>query len=334
MLYNLLSIKLNDKFIVLLASVVAFVATFLLLAKPFEFLPRDGGKYVIDKDGKRVEVNKGSSGKVTGVGLVMVIIFLLASALFFVPLSALKTPAGAEFYIYLGLMAVMMITGFLDDASKSPWGELVKGILDLIIAVAAAVVFVKHNPTDVVLFKLHFHIPVVLYVILAVALIWGSVNVTNCTDGVDGLCGTVSVIELFAFSLIFGDVLKIYSAIGMVMAFVLVAYLTYNWNPSTVLMGDAGSRTIGFLLALLAMKSMHPFAFVLLSFVFLFDGGLGLLKLALLRTVKINLFKNIRFPFHDHLRKNLKWSIPKIVIFFAVMEIIFVVITGVIVNVH
>ena len=99
-------------------------------------------------------------------------------------------------------------------------------------------------------------------------------------------------------------------------------------------MGDAGSRTIGFLLALLAMKSMHPFAFVLLSFVFLFDGGLGLLKLALLRTVKINLFKNIRFPFHDHLRKNLKWSIPKIVIFFAVMEIIFVVITGVIVNVH
>ncbi len=334
MLYNLLSIKLNDKFIVLLASVVAFVATFLLLAKPFEFLPRDGGKYVIDKDGKRVEVNKGSSGKVTGVGLVMVIIFLLAAALFFVPLSALKTPAGAEFYIYLGLMAVMMITGFLDDASKSPWGELVKGILDLVIAVAAAVVFVKHNPTDVVLLKLHFHIPVVLYVILAVALIWGSVNVTNCTDGVDGLCGTVSVIELFAFSLIFGDVLKIYSAMGMVMAFVLVAYLTYNWNPSTVLMGDAGSRTIGFLLALLAMKSMHPFAFILLSFVFLFDGGLGLLKLALLRTVKISLFKNIRFPFHDHLRKNLKWSIPKIVIFFAVMEIIFVVITGVIVNVH
>ena len=334
MLYNLLSIKLNDKFIVLLASVVAFVATFLLLAKPFGFLPRDGGKYVIDKDGKRVEVNKGSSGKVTGAGLVMVIIFLLASALFFVPLSALKTPAGAEFYIYLGLMAVMMITGFLDDASKSPWGELVKGILDLIIAVAAAVVFVKHNSTDVVLFKLHFHIPVVLYVILAVALIWGSVNVTNCTDGVDGLCGTVSVIELFAFSLIFGDVLKIYSAMGMVMAFVLVAYLTYNWNPSTVLMGDAGSRTIGFLLALLAMKSMHPFAFILLSFVFLFDGGLGLLKLALLRTVKLNLFKNIRFPFHDHLRKNMKWSIPKIVIFFAVMEIIFVVITGAIVNVH
>lgn len=334
MLYNLLSVKINDKFIVLIASVVAFVATFLLLAKPFGFLPRDGGKYVIDKDGKRVEVNKGSSGKVTGVGLVMVIIFLLSSALFFVPLSALKTPAGIEFYIYLGLMAVMMITGFLDDASKSPWGELVKGILDLVIAIAAALTFVKHNATDVVLFKLHFHIPVVLYVILAVALIWGSVNVTNCTDGVDGLCGTVSVIELFAFSLIFGDVLKIYSAIGMVMAFVLVAYLTYNWNPSTVLMGDAGSRTIGFLLALLAMKSMHPFAFVLLSFVFLFDGGLGLLKLALLRTVKINLFKNIRFPFHDHLRKNLKWSIPKIVIFFAVMEIIFVVITGVIVNVH
>ena len=67
MLYSILSDKLGENKIVVLAAVAAFILTFILLAKPFGFLPRDGGKFVIDKDGNRVEVNKGSSGKVTGV---------------------------------------------------------------------------------------------------------------------------------------------------------------------------------------------------------------------------------------------------------------------------
>jgi phospho-N-acetylmuramoyl-pentapeptide-transferase len=223
--------------------------------------------------------------------------------------------------------------GFLDDASKNPWGELVKGLLDLALVTIAAISFVVHNSTDVTFFGMKFHIPMVLYVILAIALIWGSVNVTNCSDGVDGLCGTVTVIEIIAYSLIFGKVLGIYAAMSIVLAFVLVGYLSFNWNPSTVLMGDAGSRPIGFILALLAMKSGHPFVFILLSFVFLFDGGLGLLKLALLRTVKISLFKNILLPFHDHLRKRVGWKIPKIVIFFSLAEIVFAIITAIIMKI-
>ena len=229
----------------------------------------------------------------------------------------------------------MMITGFLDDSAKAPWGELVKGLLDFVLALAAALVFVKFNDTNVSFFKWNFNIPVWLYVILAIALIWGSINVTNCSDGVDGLCGTVTVIELFAFSVIFGkdSYMTSYTALGTVMAFVLVGYLAYNWNPSTVLMGDAGSRTIGFFLALLAMKSGHPFAFLLLSLVFIIDGGLGLVKLTLLRTIHADPFKNIRLPLHDHMRKNKNWSIPKIVIFFALCQIVMSVITGVIIHV-
>ena len=333
MFYNLLHPVMSSRFIILIAAAVAFFLTLILLARPFGFLPRDGGKFVTDKDGNKIEINKNSNGKVTGVGLIMVIVFLVVSSLFFMPFNQIKRSIGAEFYAYVILMFVMMVTGYLDDAAKNPWGELVKGILDLIIAVAGAVVFVLNNPTNVHFFRLKFHIPVVLYVILAVALIWGSVNVTNCSDGVDGLCGTVSVIEMIAYACIFSRIMGVYAALAIVFSFVLAAYLNYNWNPSKVLMGDAGSRTIGFMLALLAMKSRHPFIFIPMSFVFLFDGGLGLLKLAVLRVFKVNLFKDIRFPFHDHLKKNLKWSIPKIVIFFSIMEVVFAVITGVIVHV-
>ncbi len=324
MLYNLLSSKLSDNVILVIASTIGFVLTYMLLMKPAEFLPRDGGKYVIDAEGRRVAVNEASNGKVTGVGFLFVLVFL-GIVLLFIPISK-------EMIIYVILSAFMMLTGFLDDASRSPWGELIKGILDLILAFLAAISFIIFNGSDVSFLGLNFHIPVVLYAILAVALIWGSINVTNCSDGVDGLCGTVSVIELIGISVIFRNSLGKYSGFGMILSFILVAYLAYNWFPSTALMGDAGSRTIGFIIALLCMKTGHPFGFILFSMVFLFDGGLGLLKLAIMRVTKKPFLEKIRFPFHDELRKNRGWKIPAIVVFFAICELIFVIIEGVIIK--
>ncbi len=316
MLYNLLSSKLTDNVILVIASAIGFALTYLLLMKPAGFLPRDGGKYVINADGERVAVNESSSGKVTGVGFVFVLVFL-GVAFLFIPLSK-------EIVIYEVLMALMMITGYLDDSARSPWGELIKGILDLVLALMASITFLIFNTSDISIMGHVFHIPVVVYAILAVALIWGSINVTNCSDGVDGLCGTVSVIEFVGIAFIFRNVLGKYAGLGLIMAFILIAYLAYNWFPSTALMGDAGSRTIGFLIAILCMKTYHPFGFVFLSMVFLFDGGLGLLKLAIMRVTKRPFLEKIRFPFHDELRKNRGWKIPKIVLFFAVFEIVFV----------
>ena len=151
-------------------------------------------------------------------------------------------------------------------------------------------------------------------------------------DGVDGLCGSVSAIEFVGYAYIFKR--TYFSAAGLVFAFILVAYLAYNWNPSKVLMGDAGSRTIGFWMAILAMMSGHPFSFLLMSLVFIFDGGLGLLRLVLLRLTKskVTFLKNVRFPFHDQLRKNMGWKVPYIALFFAGLEIVFVVIMTLIIK--
>ena len=81
------------------------------------------------------------------------------------------------------------------------------------------------------------------------------------------------------------------------------------------------------------MKSQHPYSFLLLSFVFLFDGGLGLLKLVVMRVTKKSFLGKIRFPFHDELRKNRGWNIPKIVVFFSICEIVFAAVTAVIIKV-
>ena len=333
MLYGILSDKLGENKIIVLTAVAAFILTFILLARPIGFLPRDGGKFVTDKDGNKVEVNKGSSGKVTGVGLLMVIVWLLLIFLLFPVNFTMEGHAeSGGFAFFLCLSFLMMMMGYLDDVARAPWGELIKGMLDLVLAVTASVTFVLFNSTDVVFFGNEIHIPKVLYVVLATALIWASINVTNCSDGVDGLCGSVSAIEFVGYAYIFKR--TYFSAAGLVFAFILVAYLAYNWNPSKVLMGDAGSRTIGFWMAILAMMSGHPFSFLLMSLVFIFDGGLGLLRLVLLRLTKskVTFLKNVRFPFHDQLRKNMGWKVPYIALFFAGLEIVFVVIMTLIIK--
>ena len=315
MLYNWIRDTFSQDAGLWIGTLGGFLMTFFLLMRPFRFLPKDGGKRVKTPDGKTVVINEKSNGKTTGTGIVFVTVFLLMSILFL--------PFSMEMVFNILLMALMMITGYLDDASTTPWGELLKGLLDLVIAIAAVVVFLCYNSSDVIIFGTPFHFPPVLYGILGVAMIWGSVNVTNCSDGVDGLCGSVSVVSMIGYFGIFQTVMPTYARMGILFCGVLVAYLCFNWHPSKVLMGDAGSRTIGFMLALLAMHSGHPLIILLMSLVFIFDGGIGLIKLALLRVFHWNPFSKILTPFHDHMRKRWKMPIFSIPLVFGALQVVF-----------
>ena len=103
----------------------------------------------------------------------------------------------------------------------------------------------------------------------------------------------------------------------------ILVYLLFNANPSKLLMGDAGSRAIGLFIAMTAVKMNHPFLYLLLALVLLVDGGLGLIKITMIRTTKNKDFLgNIRTPVHDHCRKVLKWSDTQVVIRFAAIQAI------------
>ncbi|MBR1458585.1 MAG: hypothetical protein IJ595_04305 [Oscillospiraceae bacterium] len=176
-----------------------------------------------------------------------------------------------------------------------------------------------------------FTLPAVIYVLLGVVLIWASINVTNCADGVDGLCTSLSMVTLVTVLLILrGANAWIYQAytesIGQViwmMLFVLAAYLWFNCSPSSMLMGDAGSRPLGMLIAMGFMISGMPFLFIPGALLLILDGGLGLLKLTVLRVTKSKTFmKNIRTPLHDHARKNKGWSDTQVVTRFTLLQLL------------
>ena len=52
------------------------------------------------------------------------------------------------------------------------------------------------------------------------------------------------------------------------------------------------------------------------------DGGLGLVKVSLLRFLKTHILKNTTTPIHDHVRKKLGWSNAQVVFRFAIVQIV------------
>ena len=97
-------------------------------------------------------------------------------------------------------------------------------------------------------------------------------------------------------------------------------------------MGDAGSRALGFFIGVCVMVSGNPFLFLATSSIIFVNGGVGLLKVALKRFFHISIFETVRFPLHDHMRKNKGWSntqtIYRLNIFQALVSIVTVILLG------
>ena len=181
-------------------------------------------------------------------------------------------------------------------------------------------------------------LPPWLSIPLTTGVIWLSINATNCSDGVDGVSGSLTATAI----LILGGLL--YTVIGnqvvaghlnipvnpegagwAIMAFVMVGavagYLWYNASPSQVLMGDAGSRPLGLMIGLLVVATGNPLFLLLVGSVIVLNGATGLMKVALARFFGIRLLSSIRFPLHDHCRKELNWSNTQVLVRFMLLHL-------------
>ena len=257
-----------------------------------------------------------SAGKPRGAGLIFILVFA-AATLLFVDLSV-------EICIYLILVTIEMFTGYFDDTAEKPWGELKKGLLDLFVSLAVTGTYMYYNSCTILLGEMSITLPPVLFAICGVVLVWASINVTNCADGVDGLSGTLVIVTLGTF-----DIINRIMGTGTDVAFMILlfmvcilGYLWYNATPSRLLMGDAGSRAMGVFISIIALKSESPLLFIPAAFVLIMDGGLGLLKVSLIRVFKIRILKNTLTPLHDHVRKKKEWSNTQTVYRFMIIQVV------------
>ena len=307
-----------------IGCIAAFAITLILL----KFLP--GEKIILghDRGRKYAQGSEVNIGKPTGVGFYFILVFLLVSSTFCFLISPVTSDKG--FFesgnvvtgLGFGLLAVLaeMVTGWLDDRSKNAWNEYIKGALDFVVSLIAGFIVVHFFGTRVYLAisGTYFDIHPVLFYILAVLLFVVSINATNATDGIDGLSGSLSVIAVIT-TFIMGFLAKSLfddNALLLVVFFVpaLIAYLIFNFNPSKMLMGDAGSRSLGFFIAFFLIYCRIPLLYFIVGLPFLCDGGISIVKITVGRLTKkkIILFKNITTPLHDELRKNRKFSVKKV----------------------
>ncbi|MBR1752290.1 MAG: phospho-N-acetylmuramoyl-pentapeptide-transferase [Ruminococcus sp.] len=306
MLYHLLKDYINLYYVLFIG--VSFFGTFHALQYFKRLLPKD--------QGREFAVNGAlSEGKPRGAGIIIITAFVLLCVLF--------VPLNIELIIYLALIYLAMITGYLDDAAETPWGELKKGIFDLVISVGISVTYYYYNDSDIYLFGSSYHIPAAIFIILGIILVWASINVTNCSDGIDGLCGSMSLVALLGAYAIMKNLLLDYK-MGMIVLCIIVVLLPYLWfncKPSKLLMGDAGSRALGVIIAVAYLKTGHPFMFIIGAFMLIMDGGAGLIKLSFIRYLRLkNFMKDIRTPIHDHMRKNLEWQDTEVVFRFTLAQ--------------
>lgn len=298
----------TSRLLTFLCLCCSFLFTILLLKFLQGSLPTDGGR-AFAVNGEK------SKGKPRGAGIIFVLVHILVVLVF------LKVDR--EVIIYMIMLMAGMLSGYFDDAASKPWGELKKGIIDLVIALVVALTYINYNSTKIyiALIGKSFELNPVVFVILAIILIWASINVVNCTDGVDGLSGTLAIVSLLSFYLIYSKISqdKMYCTIILSFVLCLIGYLWYNASPSKLLMGDAGSRAIGLMLAIISLKSGSPLLFIPLCIVFILDGGLGLVKLTIRRLGVKKFMDKIRTPLHDHARKKIGWSDTQTVFRFTII---------------
>ena len=305
LMIEMLSDTIGTRAVDALGFLLAFALTALMDSMFRERLPHDHGR-AFAVNGEL------SKGKARGSGL----IFVLCIAL--VTLAVI--PFRVEYLIYTALLIASMLSGYFDDAADTAWNEYKKGLIDFVIAVVAGVTYLNFNGTSVQLLNWAFSIPYPVYLLLIVVLIWASINVVNCTDGVDGLSASLAVVSIGTFLLAYWEELGEYATAGVIFIGALLAYLWSNAKPSTLLMGDAGSRAMGFFLAILALKSNHPFAFLLAALVFIMDGSLGILKISFKRFLHIGILKKTLTPLHDHVRKRMGWSDEQVVARWLILQ--------------
>ena len=329
--------RLLNSYAVLLtfALYLGFFLAYQLIPKFYNLLPHDRGREFTIKENADA-----AKGKPTGAGSVFITLFVLIVFLI-CPMNWYRSAV-------VVLTWLTMLTGFLDDCSTTSWGEYLKGALDLAISVVTAFVLYfglkQLSPDGLVKFWIPFHagqvvVNPIVYIVITTIMLWASINTTNCTDGVDGLSSSLVLIALITLGILFYFILghkdisaylllphlstgAAWGIMAFTMAGLVMGYLWHNAFPSKCLMGDAGSRALGYFIGVCVMVSGNPFIIFATSSIIFINGGMGLLKVALLRFFKIKIFENIRFPLHDHMRKNRGWSPTQVLLKFMIMQLL------------
>lgn len=213
-------------------------------------------------------------------------VFIGTAAITILPLTSIAKSfpsLDAQFLggVFLG-SAILFLVGLVDDVRG-----LSAGTKFAAQVVAAAVAWYFGARLDMVAMGYGIGVPTG-YLGLPLAMLWivGVTNTFNFIDGLNGLATGIAIvasITIVAVALTLGNIVVVVPAVALTGA--LIGFLHFNFPSARIFLGDSGSQSIGFVLAVLAMRGSVNSAGavlvivpVLAVFVPLMDGALAIVR--------------------------------------------------------
>lgn len=222
------------------------------------------------------------------------------------------------------------IIGLIDDIKKLVLKNT-KGLkpaykmLGLLIASVAYVVYLTNvlnigTDTYIPILKTYLVLPIWIYVPFAIFVLIATTNAVNLTDGVDGLCSTISTIIITCLTVI-GIIFDIKEVVivGTVVVGACLGFLLFNMHPAKVFMGDTGSLLLGGVIASLVLYLKMPLLLLIIALIPVIETVSVMLQVVYFQKTGNRIFKMA--PLHHHFELS-GWRENKVVSIFSVVTLV------------
>ena len=157
--------------------------------------------------------------------------------------------------------------------------------------------------------------------VLGVCVIYGAINAVNFTDGIDGLCSSVTATAAVSFIAI--AVIHKFLGVGVLAAALLggcTGFFIWNKFPAKVFMGDTGSMFLGGMVVAIAYALDCPVILILTGFIYVIEALSDVIQIGYYKiTHGKRIFKMA--PIHHHFEM-CGWSEKKIDAVFCTVNLI------------
>lgn len=322
-----------NNFAITLAAAMAFAVTGLLGFTLIPWLKKlKYGQTILDIG---PVWHKSKQGTPTMGGILFIIGTILAvlTTLLVDTLSDGQTFAGEtplmKTRLWGGLLMALgfALIGFFDDyikvVKKRNLGLTVlqKTFLQLLVAAGYMLSLYLAGDTSVMIPFLGNIELGIFYVVFGIFVIYFTVNAVNLTDGIDGLCATVTFVVALGFMFL----TNLLAMSGLCIAAAALAggcvgFLVWNWHPAKVFMGDTGSMFLGGMVVALAFGINIPVILLPIGIIYMVEAFSVVIQvLYFKKTGGKRLFKMT--PIHHHFELS-RWKEVKIVLVFSFVTLL------------
>lgn len=304
----------------ILAVIIAFVVSAILCPIVIPFLHKLKFGQQVREDGPQAHLKK--QGTPTMGGLVILSSIIITSLLY------LKD--------YPRIIPVLFVTvgfgviGFLDDYIKIVMkrSEGLNPMQKLIGQIVITGIFAYYIVTSdeigtgmlIPFMGSYLEMPVWLFVPALFFIVLGTDNGVNFTDGLDGLCTSVTILVATFFTIVaIGENSGISPITGAVVGS-LLGFLLFNVYPARVFMGDTGSLALGGFVASSAFMMRMPLFIAVVGLIYLVEVLSVIIQVTYFKkTGGKRIFKMA--PIHHHFEL-CGWSETRVVAVFSIITAI------------